>query len=101
MSPPLGAETRSQILQQNLCENQNPCYDSSQVARPRGVPRNRTAAALKKGSKRDENQRKPLKRLKSRKQKIWIFLPSAWIFLPQGFENASIGLEDASPPCAR
>jgi hypothetical protein len=45
--------------------------------------------------------RNPLKRLKSRKEKIWILLPSALIRLPWGFENISTGLENISPEASR
>ncbi len=38
-------------------------------------------------------RRNPLKRLKSRKQRSWIFLPPALIFLPQGLDFPSPGLD--------
>src|SRR5271157_3783247 len=34
-------------------------------------------------------RRNPLRRLDSRKEKAWMFLPLAWVFLPQGLEKSS------------
>jgi hypothetical protein len=67
---------------------------------PAAASRGWGRGTLEKGAtktRRALTGRNPLKRLKTRKRKIWILLPFPWIFLPQGFENASIGLENASP----
>ncbi len=42
-------------------------------------------------------RRNPLKRLDSRKERAWIFLPLAWIFLPLGLDFPSKVLENISP----
>jgi hypothetical protein len=63
--------------------------DGSRAARPR---------MLKKGATTSfpSARRNLLKRLKSRKEYAWIFLPFPWILLPGGFESISMGLENTS-----